>query len=86
VSEQSVAQLPRGEGCILKADGKKLAVYRDDDGAVHAVSAICTHQGCQVAFNPVERSWDCPCHGSRFGIDGRVLDGPAKKPLEKHDL
>lgn len=86
VSDQPLEQLSRGEGCILKADGKKLAVYRDDEGSVHAVSAICTHQGCQVAFNPVERSWDCPCHGSRFDIDGRVLDGPAKKPLEKHSL
>jgi Rieske Fe-S protein len=84
VSDQPLEQLSRGEGCIVKADGKKLAVYRDDGGSLHAVSAICTHQGCQVAFNPVERSWDCPCHGSRFDIEGRVLDGPAKKPLEKH--
>jgi glycine/D-amino acid oxidase-like deaminating enzyme/nitrite reductase/ring-hydroxylating ferredoxin subunit len=85
-SEQPLEQLPCGQGRIVKADGKKLAVYRDGDGAVHAVSAICTHQGCQVAFNPVEHSWDCPCHGSRFDINGRVLDGPAKKPLEKHHL
>jgi glycine/D-amino acid oxidase-like deaminating enzyme/nitrite reductase/ring-hydroxylating ferredoxin subunit len=86
VSDKPIDQLRCGEGCIVKSDGKKLAVYRDADGAVHAVSAICTHQGCQVAFNPVEHSWDCPCHGSRFDINGRVLDGPAKKPLEKHHL
>ena len=86
VSDRPLNELARGEGCILKADGKKLAVYRDSEGAVHAVSAICTHQGCQVAFNPVEQSWDCPCHGSRFDIHGRVLDGPAKKPLAKHEL
>jgi nitrite reductase/ring-hydroxylating ferredoxin subunit len=86
VSERPLAELGRGEGCIVKADGKKLAVYRDDAGTVHAVSAICTHQGCQVAFNPIERSWDCPCHGSRFDIDGRVLDGPADKPLAKHPV
>lgn len=85
-SDRPLSELGRGEGCILKADGKKLAVYRDADGGVHAVSAICTHQGCQVAFNPIEHSWDCPCHGSRFDIDGRVLDGPAEKPLPKHDL
>jgi glycine/D-amino acid oxidase-like deaminating enzyme/nitrite reductase/ring-hydroxylating ferredoxin subunit len=86
ISDQPVERLARGEGCILKVDGKKLAVYRDDNGAVHAVSAVCTHQGCQVSFNPVEQSWDCPCHGSRFDVDGRVLHGPAKKPLEKHEL
>ncbi len=86
VADRPLNELARGEGCILKADGKKLAVYRDVAGAVHAVSAICTHQGCQVAFNPIERSWDCPCHGSRFDIDGSVLDGPAEKPLPKYEL
>jgi glycine/D-amino acid oxidase-like deaminating enzyme/nitrite reductase/ring-hydroxylating ferredoxin subunit len=85
-SSKPISELACGEGCIFKADGRKLAVYRDSDGAVHAVSAICTHQGCEVAFNPIEHSWDCPCHGSRFDINGRVLDGPAKKPLEKHQL
>jgi glycine/D-amino acid oxidase-like deaminating enzyme/nitrite reductase/ring-hydroxylating ferredoxin subunit len=86
VSERPLGELAPGQACILKADGKKLAVYRDEQGTVHAVSAICTHQGCQVAFNPIEHSWDCPCHGSRFDIDGRVLDGPAQKPLQKHAL
>lgn len=85
VSHAPVADIPTGAGRILKLNGEKLAVYRDVDGAVHAVSAICTHQGCQVAFNPLERSWDCPCHGSRFGIDGQVLDGPATKPLAKRE-
>lgn len=83
VSHEPLSELPIGAGRIIKHAGEKLAVYRDPNGAVHAVSAICTHQGCQVAFNPVERSWDCPCHGSRFGIDGQVLDGPATRPLEK---
>ncbi len=86
VSDASVDQLAHGEGCILKVDGHKLAVFRDDHGALHAVSPVCTHQGCQVAFNPVECSWDCPCHGSRFDVDGRVLHGPAKRALEKKRL
>jgi glycine/D-amino acid oxidase-like deaminating enzyme/nitrite reductase/ring-hydroxylating ferredoxin subunit len=81
VEELQLSELPVGIGRIIKHDGKKLAVYRDDGGRIHAVSAICTHQGCQVAFNPIECSWDCPCHGSRFDVDGQVLDGPAKKPL-----
>lgn len=84
-SHEPLAELPIGAGRIVKENGERLAVYRDDQGKLHAVSAICTHLGCQVAFNAVERSWDCPCHGSRFDIDGRVLDGPATKPLAKHE-
>jgi glycine/D-amino acid oxidase-like deaminating enzyme/nitrite reductase/ring-hydroxylating ferredoxin subunit len=83
VSQAPISEIPIGEGRIVKDNGERLAVYRDHDGRVHALSSVCTHQGCQVAFNALERSWDCPCHGSRFDIDGRVLDGPATKPLEK---
>jgi glycine/D-amino acid oxidase-like deaminating enzyme/nitrite reductase/ring-hydroxylating ferredoxin subunit len=83
VSTAPIAELPIGEGRVIKENGERLAVYRDHDGRIHALSSVCTHQGCQVAFNAVERSWDCPCHGSRFDIDGRVLDGPATKPLEQ---
>ncbi len=86
LSHEPLAELPLGAGRIIRHEGQRLAVYRDHDGAVHAVSAICTHQGCQVAFNEMERSWDCPCHGSRFDLDGRVLDGPATKPLAKQSL
>jgi glycine/D-amino acid oxidase-like deaminating enzyme/nitrite reductase/ring-hydroxylating ferredoxin subunit len=86
VSHAPLSELPIGVGRIVSHDGKRLAVYRDQDGGLHAVSAICTHQGCQVAFNPRERSWDCPCHGSRFDLEGRVLDGPATKPLAKQSI
>jgi Rieske Fe-S protein len=61
-------------------------VYRDEAGTLHAVSATCTHLGCIVAFNDAERAWECPCHGSRFAVDGSVLHGPATKPLEPRDL
>jgi len=57
--------------------GYPVAVYRDDDGEMHARSAVCPHMGCLVSWNDGERSWDCPCHGSRFDIDGEVLDTPA---------
>ena len=86
VSDTPLSELPIGVGRIVRHDCQRLAVYRDEDGAVHAVSPICTHQGCQVAFNALERSWDCPCHGSRFDVEGRVLDGPATKPLAKHSV
>ena len=72
-----------GEGKVVGRPGDQTAVYRDPDSLVHAVSARCTHLGCIVAWNPAETSWDCPCHGSRFSVDGEVLQGPAVRDLEK---
>jgi glycine/D-amino acid oxidase-like deaminating enzyme/nitrite reductase/ring-hydroxylating ferredoxin subunit len=77
----SAAEIAPGQGAIVREGMHKLAVYRDEAGALHAVSATCTHMGCVVHFNSAERSWDCPCHGSRFGTDGSVLHGPAVKAL-----
>jgi glycine/D-amino acid oxidase-like deaminating enzyme/nitrite reductase/ring-hydroxylating ferredoxin subunit len=76
-------QIPRGEGRLMRQGRKMLAVYRDDQGALHTRSAVCTHLGCYVHFNHAEGSWDCPCHGSRFDTDGAVLNGPATRPLEE---
>jgi len=78
--------IPPGGGAILRIDGHRCAVHRDDDGMLHAVSARCTHLGCLVAFNDVERTWDCPCHGSRFAPDGTVVTGPATRPLAPRTL
>jgi len=74
-----------GHGAIVQDGARKLAVSRDDDGTLHVHSAACTHLGCIVSWNPVERSWDCPCHGSRFDTEGQPLHGPAAKPLDKFD-
>jgi glycine/D-amino acid oxidase-like deaminating enzyme/nitrite reductase/ring-hydroxylating ferredoxin subunit len=79
------AGLKNGEGRIVKVEGEKAAVYRDEEGKLHQLSARCTHLGCLVSWNSAERSWDCPCHGSRFSIDGEVLEGPAFKGLRKLD-
>ena len=76
--------LAPGEGDIVSHGGRKVAGYRDEAGALHAVSTRCTHLGCQVRFNAAESSWDCPCHGSRFSVDGDVLNGPATTPLERY--
>jgi glycine/D-amino acid oxidase-like deaminating enzyme/nitrite reductase/ring-hydroxylating ferredoxin subunit len=76
-----IADLAPGEGAIVSAGGRKVASYRDDDGTLHAVSSRCTHLGCQVVWNAAERTWDCPCHGSRFDVDGEILNGPAVDPL-----
>jgi glycine/D-amino acid oxidase-like deaminating enzyme/nitrite reductase/ring-hydroxylating ferredoxin subunit len=78
--------LQPGEGRIVRHQGQRIAVARDERGKLHAVSAVCTHLGCQVAFNTAESSWDCPCHGSRFDVDGAVLNGPATRPLTRHYL
>ena len=72
-----------GEGKTMRVNGERLACYRDREGLLHAVSSVCTHLGCLVKFNTAETSWDCPCHGSRFDVDGEVLDGPATRPLAK---
>lgn len=82
----SPAMLANGQGAVLEVEGERVAVYRDEEGRLHAVSPICTHFGCQVNFNASEKSWDCPCHGSRFGVDGSVLDGPATKRLARRLL
>jgi Rieske Fe-S protein len=74
---RSVDDLAPGEGGLVRDGTRKLAAYRDDDGGLHVLSSVCTHLGCQVIWNPAERSWDCPCHGSRFHWDGSVLQGPA---------
>ena len=70
-----------GEAAVMKVNGKHLAVFRDEAGEIHAVSAVCTHMGCILGWNEVDRSWDCPCHGSRFSLSGEVIHGPATKPL-----
>ena len=61
-------------------------MYREPDGVLHAVSLSCTHLGCLLRFNGAETSWDCPCHGSRFAVDGEVLEGPATKPLPRKEI
>ncbi|WP_420474904.1 FAD-dependent oxidoreductase [Noviherbaspirillum sp. ST9] len=82
----SAQEIAAGDGAIVRDGARKLAVFRDEQGALHAVSAKCTHLGCVVHWNSAERSWDCPCHGSRFAIDGEVLHGPAATALEAATL
>jgi glycine/D-amino acid oxidase-like deaminating enzyme/nitrite reductase/ring-hydroxylating ferredoxin subunit len=69
------------EGKLLTVEGEKLGAYRDETGTLHEVSAVCPHLGCIVAWNAAEKSWDCPCHGSRFSYKGEILQGPAVNPL-----
>lgn len=78
--------VPRGEGRILMVDERRLAIYHDPRGGFRALSATCTHLGCVVGFNDAEATWDCPCHGSRFALDGSIISGPALKPLRQEEL
>jgi Rieske Fe-S protein len=81
---KTVSQIKNGEGAIVRKKGKAVAAYRDDEGKVHTVCPNCSHMGCRLSFNSELKSWDCPCHGSRFDVDGKVLDNPALKDLEKY--
>jgi len=79
-------ELKRGEGRVVKHDGRSMAVHRDELGTLHAVDPACSHIKCTVAWNGAERSWDCPCHGSRFSVDGEVLTAPSRKPLQRVEV
>jgi len=83
---QSLSEIEPGEGGIVATGDHKVAVYRDEKGKATTVSAKCTHMGCTVKWNAAERTWDCPCHGSRFAPTGEVVNGPAERPLQPTDL
>jgi glycine/D-amino acid oxidase-like deaminating enzyme/nitrite reductase/ring-hydroxylating ferredoxin subunit len=85
VKRGSAEDLAPGEGAIVGSGFGQRAAYRDESGRLHSLSARCTHMGCIVNFNDAERTWDCPCHGSRFNTSGEVIEGPAVKYLEKSD-
>jgi len=76
------AEVKIGEGKIIQKDGERVGAYRDEQDILHLVNTTCTHLGCELNWNSAEKSWDCPCHGSRFSIDGDIIEGPAVKPLK----
>ncbi|WP_407669713.1 FAD-dependent oxidoreductase [Paenibacillus kobensis] len=75
-------EVEAGEGAVVQVNGKRAGAYREQDGTLHVVDTTCTHMGCEVEWNDGDRTWDCPCHGSRFSFKGDVVEGPAKKPLK----
>jgi len=86
LTRRGPGDLAPGEGAVVWQGRGQVAACRDPGGALHAVSPTCTHLGCRVVFNDAESSWDCPCHGSRFGVDGEVLQGPAVSPLATKEI
>ncbi|EHQ90928.1 FAD-dependent oxidoreductase [Desulfosporosinus youngiae] len=81
----SDAEIRPGEGKIIEANGQRSGAYRDGQGTLHVVDTTCTHMGCELNWNSAEKSWDCPCHGSRFSCEGDVVEGPALRPLDIHN-
>jgi len=86
VDQETTAQdsLSRNQGKVLI--DQHVALYRDAEGQLHAISSICTHRGCDVEWNDQDKVWDCPCHGSRFSPAGEVINGPAVRPLRSVEI
>ena len=82
---KNAKDLANGEGAVISIKGHRKGAYKDDEGKLHIVDTTCTHIGCEVEWNNGDRTWDCPCHGSRFSYTGEVIEGPAEKPLQRHD-
>ncbi len=76
-------QLKPGEGAIIEENGKKVAAYKDASGKITTLSPVCKHLACMVDWNAGEKTWDCPCHGSRYAADGTVIHGPSTKNLDR---
>jgi nitrite reductase/ring-hydroxylating ferredoxin subunit len=83
---RTIDDLAPGEATVIKVDGERLAVFKDEQSEVFALSAVCTHFYCMLGWNPADRTWDCSCHGSGFAVDGSIVHGPATAPLERKTL
>lgn len=82
-SDGTISSLKNESGAVLVVEGQKVAVYKSSDGKINKLSPVCKHLGCIVDFNQQDKTWDCPCHGSRYKADGTVFKGPSKKNLDK---
>ncbi len=78
--------ISKNSGSIVEVNNQKVGIYKDFNGKIYAVKPICTHLGCLLSWNYVDKTWDCPCHGSRFNFEGKNLYDPAIKDLETYDL
>ncbi len=85
-ADLTLANILQGEGGIIAYQGEKVGVYRAEDGKIYGVRPVCTHLGCLLNWNGADKTWDCPCHGSRFNYDGKNLYDPAIEPLEKVEV
>jgi Rieske Fe-S protein len=80
---KTFSEIGRDEGKVIDCEGEQLAVYKNKEDIITALSPVCTHAGCTVSFNSEEKSWDCPCHGGRFDTEGKVLCGAPQANLKQ---
>jgi nitrite reductase/ring-hydroxylating ferredoxin subunit len=82
--QMNIRHLNPGDGSIVEAGLDTVGAFKDEEGKLHVIRPVCSHLGCTLVFNDGDKSWDCPCHGSRFSVDGDVIHGPAVKPLQRY--
>lgn len=82
IPSETLSNINKNEGKIIETNGVKLGVYKDDSNKIYAIKPICTHLGCELSWNNLEKTWDCPCHGSRFSYDGKSLYDPSIKDID----
>ena len=85
-SNLKFSDIKLGDGGIIEIDGEKIGIYKRDDGKVFAVKPVCKHLGCLLSWNNLEKTWDCPCHGSRYDYEGNIITEPTVRGLEKVDV
>ncbi len=86
IPKDTLNGIGRDEGKIIEVEGTKVGIYRDAAGKFFAIKPVCTHLGCELSWNNLEKTWDCPCHGSRFSYTGKSLYDPSIKDLELINL
>ena len=82
IPKDEIDDIKIGEGRIIEIDNKKVGVYKANTGEIFKVKPICTHLGCELYFNNIDKTWECPCHGSKFSYDGKSIEVPSNKNLE----
>ncbi len=85
IPDETAAALERGHGAIVDTPQGKAGVYKTEEGELFQVDIVCPHLGCELSWNPDEKTWDCPCHGSRFDYKGNLLEGPAQEGIDKEE-
>ena len=78
-----ILNVEAGKGKIVNYDGRKVGVYKNEEGDYFCINPVCAHLKCALSFNEAEKTWDCQCHGSRYDIKGNILEGPTVRPLDK---
>ena len=86
IPEGDIDEIKNDNGAIIKINGTNVGIYKDTSGNIFAIKPVCTHLGCELTWNNLDKTWDCPCHGSRFDYMGKNIYNPANKPLEKINI